>query len=101
MKEGPEYLRTQSRYLHRRYRRTWRFVRWFLLVWSLFFFGRFAVATLDVLGGFERGFTQRDIWNSLLFLAFGGGMWLFTSLIHGVLLAYVRHTYGPEPADTD
>jgi hypothetical protein len=83
------------------YRRNWRFVRWFLLLWSLFFFGRFAVAVVDVIGGFDWGFARSDIWDSLLFLAFGAGMWLFTSLIHSFLLAYVRQTYGPEPAETD
>jgi hypothetical protein len=99
VKQDPEYLRNQSRYLHRMYRRNWRFTRWFLLLWSLFFFGRFAVAAADVVGGFGWGFAVRDIWDSLLFLAFGAGMWLFTSLIHAVLLAYVRHTYGREPAE--
>jgi len=54
---------------------------------------------LDVGGGLVALGAQNDIWDSLLFLAFGAGMWLFTSLIHGILLAYVRHTYGPEPAE--
>ena len=99
MKQDPEFLRTQSRSLHGLYRRQRRYMRWFILVWSLFFLCWFLVAVADVIGGFGWGYARDDIWNSLLFLAFGAGMWTVTSLFHGFLLAYVRHTYGPEPAD--
>lgn len=101
VKQDPAYLRTQSHHLHRMYRGNWRFVRWFLLLWTSFFFGRFVVAAVDVVAGFRWGFSQQDIWDSLLFLAFGAGMWLFTSLIHSFLLRYVRHAYGPERTETD
>ena len=99
VKQDPEYLRTQSRYLHRLYRRNWQFARGFLILWSMFFFGWFAVAAADRIGGFQWGFSQRDISSSLLFLAGGAGLWLFMGLIHGILLAYVRHTYGPERSE--
>ncbi len=99
MKQDTDYLRTRGRYLHRTYRRNWQFVRWFLVLWSLFFFAMFAVAVVDVIGRFAWGFARNDIWNSLLFLAGGGGLWLFTSLIHSFLRAYVRRTYGPEPEE--
>jgi hypothetical protein len=99
VKQDPEYLRNQSRYLHRMYRRNWRFTRWFLLLWSLLCFGSFVVALADVTGNIGWGFTKTDIRKSLLFLAFGAGVWLFVKVIHSFLLAYVRHTYGPDPGD--
>jgi hypothetical protein len=99
VKQDPEYLRNQSRYLHRLHRRNSRFARWFFLLWSLFFFGRFAFAVADVVGGFGWGFIRADIWDSLLFLAGGAGIWLFMSLIQSFVLANVRRTYGPEPAE--
>jgi hypothetical protein len=96
VKQDPEYLRNQSRYLHRMYRRNWRFGRRFLLLWSLLLFARLAVAVVDAMGNFGWGFTTKDIRDSLLLLAFGAGVWLISKLIHSFLLAYVRHTYGSE-----
>lgn len=98
MKENPEYLRNQSRYSHASLRRNWRFVRIFLALWSVFFVGLFAASILDVWARLGWGFTTTDIWNSLLFLFFGGVMWLFFSLVHSLLLTLVRRTYGPDPA---
>ena len=99
MKQDPEYLRNQSRQLHRMHRRNLSMARWPLILWSLFFFGRFLVATVGAVGHFDWGLTTADIWGSLLFLLFGAGFWLFIRLIHAFLLAYTRHTYGPEPTE--
>jgi hypothetical protein len=99
VKQDPEYLRNRSRQLHRMLRRNLSMARWFLMLWSLFFFGRFLIATVGVVGHFNWGLTTTDIWDSLLFLLFGAGFWLFIRAIYAFLLAYTRHTYGSAPTE--
>ena len=99
VEQDPAYLRNQSRNLHAMYRRNWTFISAFLFLWFAFFFGWCVVATLDAVAHLGWGFTDDDIRNSAMFLLFGGAFWAFAKLIHSLLLSYVRHTYGSDPAE--
>ena len=99
MKQDPAYLRNQSRYLHATHRRRRRRMRAMLFLWSAFSVLRAGAAALDRLVHAGWGYEPKDVGYSLLFLLFGAGVWLFWTLIDKFLLAYVRHTYGPEPHD--
>jgi hypothetical protein len=99
IKEDPEYLRNRSRNLHASYRRNRRFSKWFLVFWTLLCTALFLISFIDSAAGLGWGYSWNDVWTSLGFLAFTGVFWLFAAAIQKILMAYVRHTYGPDPAD--
>jgi hypothetical protein len=99
VEQDPVYLRNQSRRLHNLYRRNRRFLNGFAILWCLAFGALLMAALLDRATGLGWGFSPSDPLNFLGFLAFAGVFWLFSTIIAKINLAYVRHTYGPEPVD--
>jgi hypothetical protein len=97
--QDPEYLRSRARQLHASYRRSRRLLNFFVACWVVFFTGRFLVAMADWMGKLGWGYTTADIWGSLGFVAFAGFFWLFATAIRSMMLAYIRHTYGPDPTE--
>lgn len=98
MKQDPLYLQNQSRRLHALYRRNRRFLNIFATLWSAAFLSLFLLATVDRIGAFEWGYSD-DLWIFMGFALFGAVFWIFASMISKLNMAYVRHTYGPEPVD--
>ena len=98
MEQDPRYLQSQSRKLHALYRRNRRFMNIFVSLWSVTFLSLFLLATVDRIGSLEWGYSE-DLWIFMGFVLFGAIFWIFASLISKLNLAYVRHTYGPEPVD--
>jgi hypothetical protein len=99
MKQDPEYLRNQSRYLHRLHRRNRQFLRFFMILW-------FAVATiltgaaaLDVVAHLGWRYTTNEVWIGVGAAAFGACFWLFARAIMSMNLSIARRLYGPEPTD--
>ncbi|WP_442680085.1 hypothetical protein ACSBM8_02420 [Sphingomonas sp. ASY06-1R] len=74
-------------------------MNWVVMIWAAFFFIRFAAALLDRLLDLRWGYAALDVWASAGFIAFAGAFWIFASLIQSLNLAYIRHTYGPNPLD--
>lgn len=99
MQQDPAYLQNQSRRLHALYRRNRRFMNWVVVIWAAFFFFRFAAALVDRLFDLGWGYAAVDVWASAGFVAFAGAFWVFASLIQKLNLAYIRHTYGPDPSN--
>jgi hypothetical protein len=99
MKQHPDYLRNQSRYAHRLYRRQRRFLRYFTWAWLIVFCSLAAVATLDVLVDVGWGYTMGDVWTFVAFAAGGCFIWLFSRAVLSLVLGISRRVYGPEPAE--
>jgi len=98
MDQDPRYLQNQSRRLHALYRRNRRYLNIFATLWSGAFLFLSLLATVDRIGALEWGYAD-DLWIFMGFVLFGAMFWIFASLISKLNLAYVRHTYGPEPVD--
>lgn len=98
MDQEPEYLKNQSRRLHALYRRNRRFLNISVSLWEISFLTLFGIAMIDRLASMGWGYAD-DLWPFLGFIVFGIGLWIFTTLIQKINLAYIRHTYGPEPMD--
>lgn len=99
MEQDPEYLRNRSRSLHASYRRNRRLLKVFVAVAIVIFAVRFVAAAIDRLAGLGWGFARADVWESLGAIAVAGLFWLIAMTVQAILLAYVRHTYGPDPAE--
>jgi hypothetical protein len=97
MDQEAEYRRNQSRLLHARYRRNRCRMKVFLPLWFTFFTVMFLRSVVDRIGNF--GWESSSPWAGLGFLAFGVCFWVFATLIQKIVLAYVRHTYGPDPGE--
>ena len=98
MRQDPEYLRNQSRALHARYRRNRKFINVFASIWISVFGLLFCGAVLDWIAGAHWGLANQML-DFLAFAVFGVLIWCFHTLIAKLGLAYVRHTYGPDPID--
>jgi hypothetical protein len=99
MKQDPEYLKNQSKHVHRLHRRNQRFLRYFLILWLSLFGALALAATLDVLVSLKWGLTNRDVWSAIGMMAGGGVIWLFGRAIMSITLGMARRVYGPEPDD--
>lgn len=98
MKQDPEYLRNQSRRIHAQYRRNRALSNILTSIWVVVFGALFCGSVLDWalsarwgLAGQMRAFAG--------FVFFGSAVWCFQTAVAKVILAYARHTYGPEPTD--
>ena len=80
-------------------RRNRRVMNAIFLLSLVFTVGIFIVATVDVVAGLGWGFSGKDLGYNALALPLIGLIWLFGRLVQGGVSSYVRHTYGPEPAD--
>ena len=98
MTQDPEYLRMQSKRLHALYRRNRRFLNVWVLLWTVCFTVLFGAAVLDRVGAYGWGYSD-DLWAFVAFVLFAPCFWTFSTLIMKFNIAYVRHTYGPEPKD--
>jgi hypothetical protein len=96
--QEPAYLKNQSRRLHALYRRNRRFLNITVSLWEVSFLALFALAIIDRFGSMGWGYVEY-LWPFLGFIVFGFVFWVFGTLIQKLNLAYVRHTYGPEPMD--
>ena len=67
-------------------------------MWATMFFLLFLAAAIDHSLKMNWGLAN-EIWLFLGFVLAAPAFWVFASLIHKFNLAYVRHTYGPDPAD--
>ena len=101
VKQDPEYLKNQSRYLHARYRRNARFSKGFLCVWSIVLSVVLLASLLDVLLDFGWGFQWRDVGGIALFLLFGALYYGFFCLTQEAVLGMTRRMYGPDPGPED
>ena len=98
MRQDPEYLKNQSRRRHADYRWNRAYQN---AVTALFvvIFGTLSVAALvDRLAGMEWGLAPH-LWASVGFVAFVLGAWIVHRMIAKLILAYTRHTYGPDPGE--
>jgi hypothetical protein len=99
MQQDPEYLKNQSRYLHRLHRRNRRFLRYFLALWFALFASLTAAAALDVVVKLGWNYTMKDVWGGIGMMVGGCLFWLFARGIMSMTLAMSRRIYGPEPTD--
>ncbi|MCP9223051.1 hypothetical protein MKP08_09855 [Erythrobacter sp. LQ02-29] len=99
MKHDPTYLSSQSRALHRTYRRNRRFLNVAVVVWSAAFAALALAATIDWVASIGWGFSPRDVWAFLGFAVGGGIFWVFATLIAKINLRFIRLTYGPDPSE--
>ncbi len=98
MEQDPEYLKNQSRHHHARYRSKRAMINVFTAIWLFVFLSLFCGALLDWLIKAQWGLADQML-EFLAFGAFGVLVWLIQTLIAKLVLAYVRHTYGPDPSD--
>lgn len=96
MKQDPAYLETQSRRLHAQYRRNRLFLNLFLSLWTTCFVVLFATAVVDRAGSYGWGYSD-DMLVFAGFVLLAPCFWAFSTVIMKFNLAYIRHTYGPEP----
>jgi hypothetical protein len=94
--QDPEYLKNQSRRGHARYRWYRAYLNAVTMIWTALFGVLFLIALADRITGSEWGFESYML-KFLGFLGFGLAAWVINTLIQKLILAYVRHTYGPEP----
>jgi len=99
VKQDPEYLRNQSRWLHPFLRQQRSGLNIAATLFAIFFGARFLIASADRVAGLGWGYSKADIWGSLGFVIGSGAIWIFGAAIHALISAYVRHTYGPEPKE--
>ncbi len=64
--------------------------------WGIVFLGLSLAGFLDWLGSLGWGLAA-DSWSFVGFAVFAPAFWVFGMIIIKINLAYVRHTYGPEP----
>jgi hypothetical protein len=98
VKQHPEYLRNQSRWLHARYRRNKAWRNGFVVIWLTVWGVLFCCAAFDRITGARWGLSSYLL-DLGLFFAFGLVAWVAQTLIAEIMLAYIRHTFGPEPID--
>jgi hypothetical protein len=98
MEQDPRFLQNQSRRLHALYRQIGRLVNIFTTLWLVTFLSLSAAGAVDRIGAFRWGYAD-DLSTYLLFALFAVGLWVFVRLILKLNLAYIHHTYGPEPVD--
>ena len=96
VKQDPTYLRNQSLQLHTRYRRNRRFLNVSVLIWIALFATLAVIALIDRIASLGWGYAS-DMWTFAGFAAFAPCFWVFSTLIAKANLAYIRHTYGPDP----
>ena len=70
----------------------------FAAIWLLVFLSLFCGALLDWLLDARWGLASQML-EFLAFAVFGVLAWVMHNLIAKLVLAYVRHTYGPDPSD--
>jgi hypothetical protein len=99
MEQDPAYLRNQSRRLHARYRRKRIWNNFGLAAFAIFFGFRFVLSLVDLTAGLGWGSSRVYVLESLGFIAGVAALWLVSSIVQAIMLAYIRHTYGPEPSD--
>ncbi|MCX7284669.1 MAG: hypothetical protein NTX28_11620 [Novosphingobium sp.] len=80
------------------YRRRRRALNLFTPMWAAVFVLLFVGALVDHTFNKEWGLAS-ELWTFLAFATAAPVFWIFTTLIHKANLAYIRHTYGPEPTD--
>jgi hypothetical protein len=98
VQQDPAYLRKQSRHLHALYRRNQRFLNVSVLLWMALFATLAAIALIDRVAVLNWGYAS-DMWAFAGFTASGPCFWAFATLVAKLNLAYVRHTYGPDPTE--
>lgn len=96
MQQDPRYLKNQSRRLHALYGRRRHSLNVGVLLWVAIFTTLFAFAATDRLAGLKWGLADQ-LWSFLAFATAAPCFWVFFTLIYKLNLAYVRHTYGPDP----
>jgi hypothetical protein len=98
MEQDPEYLKNQSRRGHERYRRrrVWIDTMTVLVVAVASFMLFLAIS--DKVAGFGWGYANY-IWFYFCVIGAALANWFFQTLVEKVILAYVRHAYGPEPME--
>ena len=70
----------------------------FTPLWATIFILLFLAAAIDRSLQMNWGLAN-EVWMFLGFIVATPVFWVFASLVHKFNLAYVRHTYGPEPTD--
>ncbi|MGV3513193.1 MAG: hypothetical protein ACO1OX_14425 [Novosphingobium sp.] len=70
----------------------------FTPIWAGVFVVLFLGALIDRTFSKEWGLAS-ELWTFLAFAMAAPVFWTFATLIHKANIAYVRHTYGPEPTD--
>jgi len=98
VEQDPAYLRNQSRQLHALYRRNRRFLNISVLIWIALFAALAAIALIDRIAALGWGYAS-DMWAFAGFAALAPCFWVFATLIAKGNLAYIRHTYGPDPIE--
>jgi hypothetical protein len=98
VKQHPEYLKNQSRYGHARYRRHRALLNIGTPIWLAIFMMLLAISAVDRAASLGWGYASH-MWEFLAAIALGISSWIFNTAINNVLLAYTRHTYGPDPVD--
>lgn len=98
MQQDPRYRETQSRYLHAMYRRMKSMLDISTAGWGIVFLGLALAGLVDWLGSLGWGLAA-DSWTFAGFALFSPAFWVFGLIIIKINLAYVRHTYGPEPRE--
>lgn len=100
VKQSPEYLRNQCRYVHTLYRRKRRWLNWSAALLCAFGVCLLAASILDILLKLGWGLDTEDLWGGAAFAVFGGVFWLFGRLILSIVLEISRRIYGPDPDAT-
>ena len=98
MEQDPRYLSNRSRDGHERCRRYQRRLNVGTIGWELLFAFLFIVSLTDRLAARGWGFAD-GTWVFLGFMVAGVVLWFLNTAINKLLLAYIRHTYGPTPSD--
>ena len=101
VKQSPEYLRNQSRYVHTIYRRNRRFLNWSAALLCAFGVSLLTASTLDILLKLGWGLDTEDLWGGAAFAVFGGLFWLFGRLVLSIVVGISRRIYGPDPDATE
>lgn len=98
MRQNPEYLKNQSRQRHADYRWNRGYQNAITALFIAVFGTLFLTALIDRLVGAEWGFAPH-LWVFAGFVAFTLGAWIVHRLMAKLILAYTRHTYGPDPGE--
>ena len=98
VKQHPEYLKNQSRQGHARCRRSQAWSNAMTIIWLIITLSLFGAALIDWVARLQWGLAEAK-WVFFGGAIFGVVCWCVNRAINKIILAYIRHTYGPDPSE--